>query len=368
MTTTTVKLLDIPITGRKNLPFFIARFLAVGGYKLLTEAHTEISEELFQKKNDKNEKTVFLYTALHKSLWEATGIMVPLYLAKLPVPYAGMGDNLVRGKFFRSVVEQTGVFLVKRASNRSEMLESAKKLKDYTLCYLAHGKDVLIFPEGTRKSILNQGKYGKFFPTAFEALLEYEKNKNEIAGQYPGLTPHNVYIVPTNVDYTKVREDWEMIEEYKGTPPTLRVWDSLKMIKHIRETYISFGNPIKVSDYMDKDRKTLAVLARDKCLELVKILPINIAACAVLDSKEGDRIDLSKIEDNIASHVKKLTPFKDRFRGFDENDSPAQILEKVTRYENCFKSKNIDIKNLDFYRLYANYIGHYYPSALPVNE
>jgi len=352
---TDYKIPDRTFTDRKNLTFRLAKMVAVWGYKHLTKPFLELHEDIVRlKKNN----AVFFYAPLHKSLWETSGILVPLSLSKLPLPYIGMGDNLIRGGFFRRLCRDVGIFLILRATNRSEMLASAIDLKRQMVEHFAFGKDVLIFPEGTRTSIPKTGKYGKFFPAAFEGLLEYERNKQEYLKENPGLIHHDLYIIPGTTDYSKVREDIEMTEGTKGKPRTLRIWDTIKMIKNIRETYIDFGKPIRVSDHLDKDRKELAEFTRAKCLELVKILPINIVSWAILESVEGECINVSKIEGNISFYIQKLINFKDRFRGFSENDSPSAIFEKVNKYDSLFKLKNIDIRHIKVYRLYANYIGH----------
>ncbi len=344
---------------RNNWTFRFARMVNVWGYKHLGKSHYEMPAGLKQLRN---ENSVFLYTGLHKSLWETTGILVVLHLQKMPLPFTGMGDNLIRGKFFQTLAKKTGVFLVKRATNRRELLESAKKLKDYILSYLAHGMDVIIFPEGTRKSILSTGEYGKFFSTAFESMLEYEKDKGEILESYPELRAHDSYIVPMNVDYSRIREDWEMIHTFQGKPRTLHLLDSLKMFKKIGDTYVSFGEPLKMTDYINMNRKDLAVLIREKCLELVKILPINIVSQAILDAvdKENNCINTATIEENIGINLQKLDHLKDRFRGFTAETAPADILKHVTNYVPCYRTGKINIKNLSFYKLYADFIGHYY--------
>ncbi len=353
---TLLKLRADEISSRKNGYFYIARGLGVLGFKYLTKPHVEISEKIFQVKN---EKTIYIHIPLHKSLWETTGIMVPLFNRGLRIPYAGMGDNLIRGDIFRKLAHNVGVFLVKRAVTRSQMLESAKMLKDYTISHIAYGCDILIFPEGTRKGIPNHGQYGKFFPTAFEAMLEYEKTKSEIVKHHPGLIEYDTYIIPSNVDYSKVREDREMIADYKGKPRTLRIWDSMKMLKNIGDTYITYGDPLKVADYVHMDRKELANFIRQKCLNLVKILPINVVAWGIVNSVSEDQIQISKIHDNIAQILSKLSHLEERFRGFNSGDHPAKILASVAKNEPLFREKNITIKNLNFYRLYANYIRHY---------
>ena len=346
------------ISDRRKWALGIAKLISIIGYKYLAHPVMEIHED-FPPLRNKN--SVFFFAGLHKSLWETSGILAGLYLNldKFEIPYAGMGDNLVRGKFFQSLAKKIGIFLVKRVDSRKGILESAKLLKDFTFHLISRGKDVMVFPEGTRKNIVTQGSYGQFFPTVFEALLEYEKNKENILAADKDLKPYDAYIIPTNVDYSKIREDKEMLADHKK-PRTLHVLDSLKMVRHIRETHISIGKPIRVADHLEKSRKELAAYTRERCIELVKILPINVVSQAIVDSATDDRLEIGNVEENIRRTMQKLAPFSDHFRGFSPDDPPASLLEKVAGYESTFKPKYIHIGNLDFYRLYANYIGHYY--------
>ena len=352
------KLESKAITKRTKFVFGTAKFLGILGYKLLAEPRVEIHEHVEPLKK---KQSVFLYAGLHKSLWETSGLLVALLLniKKIQIPYVGMGDNLVRGRFFQSLAKRIGIFLIKRAKSRKEILESAKQLKEYILYFISRGVDVMVYPEGTRKSIPTRGTYGKFFPTVFEPLLEYERNKETTRGDNENQLLYNTYIIPTNVDYSKIREDKELLEEYKK-PRTLHVKDSLKMIRKIRQVYISVGEPIKVADHLDKNRKQLAVYTREKCMELVKILPINVVARSILDSVDGARIRSDKIEENIAANIQKLSGLSERFRDFSLDEHPADILEKVAKYETAFQPKYLDIENLPLYRMYANYIGHYF--------
>ncbi|MCU0285829.1 MAG: hypothetical protein MUF15_05470 [Acidobacteria bacterium] len=342
------------IAHRDLLVFLWAKFVSNTGYLFFSRPHLENPYDL---KKLKKEKAVFLYTALHKSLWETSGVLSSIYLQKLPIPYVGMGDNLVKGKFFQRLASKTGAFLVKRPQTRKDVIESSQKLKQFIIYYLAHGIDVSIYPEGTRRNIPDKREYGNFFPTAFEAVLEYEKNKEKILAEYKGLEAHDLYIVPLNVDYSKVREDYEIIRELEGKPHTLHILDSLKMIRHIGDVYISFGEPIKISDRLDQNRKELAVYTREKCLELVKILPINIVSWAILKAYDAGRLDRDKILDCIRENIDKLSIFKDRFRGFTPGENAGDILAKVAKYEKMFR--NISSIHLPFYRLYADYIHHY---------
>lgn len=340
---------------RRNILIYLwARFISNTGYRIFSRSHVENPSDL---RKLKKEDAVFLYTGLHKSLWETTGVLSAIYFQKLPIPYAGMGDNLVKGKFFQNLASKAGVFLVKRAKTRRDVLQSSKKLKDYILYYMAHGTDVSIFPEGTRRNIPENGRYGSFFPTAFEAVLEYEKTKDKILAENEKLKSRNVYVVPFNVDYSKIREDFEYVKSSNSKPRTLHILDSLKMLKHIGDLYISFDTPIRISDHLDKTRKELAVYTRERCLELVKILPINIAALSILDAHAGGQLAADKILEHIAANVEKLDHLKDRFRGFKAGDSPRDILDKVARYEATFR--NISGEHIPYYRLYASYINHY---------
>lgn len=348
------------IASRKNMIFLTARSLFTWGTKHLANTHVEIHESI---RKLKQEKSVFLYAGLHKSLWETTGTISTLYLQKLPLPHPGMGDNLVKGKFFQAISKKVGLFIVKRPKTRREIIESAKLLKMYILNLMAHGVDGMVYPEGTRRSIPDTGKYGGFFPAAFEALLEYERNKDEILSQYDYLSSYNSYIVPFNLDYSKVREDREMTKELGAKPWTLHVFDFFKMIKDVGHVYISFGKPINIRENLDKNRKQLADFTREQCLQLVKILPINIVSHSILDAYENDKIKIKEILKNISKNIEKLKHLKDRFRGFSIDEDPEDILGKVSKYEKSFKT--IDVKYLRLYRLYANYIHHYFKDDDP---
>ncbi len=349
------------ISNRENLAYLLAKIFSNWGYKRLARPHVELHQGL---KELKQENSVFLYAGLHKSLWDTTGILSALYKARMPIPYTGMGDNLVKGKLFQTLARKAGAFIIKRPRTRKEILESARMLKEHIINFIAHGADVMVYPEGTRKNIPQKGRYGDFFPTAFEAVLEYEKNKDKFLSQNKGLPGYHVYIVPFNIDYSKVREDTEIIEDDGSKPFTLHIFDSLKMLRNIGDTYISFGNPIKIAKNLEKNRKELACYTREKCLELVKILPINIVSSSVIDAykaskdQEGPIINIDKILDHIKKSLQRLKSLKDRFRNFTIDDNPLEIFRKVSRYEKNFRK--IEVKNLKLYQLYANYIKHYF--------
>jgi hypothetical protein len=245
-------------SDRRNLFFLIAKAISLLGHRFLVRPHVEMDGEVVAVRQRGG--AVYLYCGLHKSLWETSGVLPPLFLAHLPLPYVGMGDNLVKGRLFQTLGKKIGTFLVRRPANRRETLESARRLRDDVLSFLAHGLDVMIFPEGTRKNIPRHARYGEFF---------------------------------------RVREVDEMIGQHGGRPRTLRIFDSLSMIRNIGDTYLSYGNPIRVADHVDMNRKQLAAFCRERCLDLVKILPVNVASRAMLELEPGSTISPSALADPL---------------------------------------------------------------------
>jgi 1-acyl-sn-glycerol-3-phosphate acyltransferase len=346
-------------SDRRNVYFLIAKTISLLGHRFLVRPHVEMDGNILTLRQRAG--TVFLYCGLHKSLWETTGVLPPLYLAGLPLPYVGMGDNLVRGRLFQAISKKIGTFLVRRPSNRRETLESARKLREDVVSFLAYGLDVMIFPEGTRKNIPLHARYGEFFPAAFDAALDYERNREAIVAGTPALSPRDLYIVPFNVDYTRVREVSEMIGQRGGRPQTLRVFDSFSMIRNIGDTYLSYGKPIRVADHIDMNRKQLAAFCRERCLDLVKILPVNVASRAMLELEPGAAVSPNALAEAIRRVLDRLRPYADRFRGFSLSDGEGEIISRAQQVQLDFR--RFVPETVALYRLYASYIGHYLQRA-----
>ncbi len=341
------------ILKRRGITFFLARLISNWGYKNLTKAHVEFNVDLLDLKQ---KGSVFLYTGLHRSLWETTGMLSALNMNKLPIPIVGMGDNLIKGKLFVTLAKNTSVFLVKRGKTRREIVESAKELRNNMYSFMAYGRDVLLFPEGTRTGIPRAGEYGGFFPTSFDALLEYEKEKYSIDQSKKDIKIMDSYIIPFNCDYSVIREAGELVGFNTEKPRTLKIWDSLKMLKHIKDVYITFGTPVKVSEHLEKSRKDIAVMIRENCLDLVKILPVNVVACALTEAMNNNKSDIDTIYKLIESVISRLENSKEKFRGF-ENFDPEIIFQTVANSIPEFR--NPSVKKIPIYKLYADYIGHY---------
>jgi 1-acyl-sn-glycerol-3-phosphate acyltransferase len=350
--------LPLPETpARKNLVFFVAKSIALAADRLLVTTHVELDDELLRIRREPG--SVFFYVGLHRSLWETSGVLVPIHKARLPLPFVGMGDNLIHGRFFQGLSKRVGLFLIRRPSSRGDMLESARRLRDDVLAYLARGLDVLLFPEGTRTNVAKRHTYGDFFPAAFEALLEYERNKERICAANSGMTPREMYIVPLNVDYSQVREGEELVDHGTRRPRTLHVFDSLSMVRHIGDTFLSYGKPIRVADLLQLDRKRLAAESRRQCMELVKILPINVASLAMLRLDASAPFSQVQLEDSIREVVASLAPRADRFRGFSLSDAPGEIVRRARQRQIGFE--RLDPESIALCRLYADYVRHYLP-------
>jgi 1-acyl-sn-glycerol-3-phosphate acyltransferase len=345
-------------SSRRNVAYWIARAIVLSAHRLLVRPHIDMHEDVVAMK--RRGGAAYVYCGLHKSLWETTGVLPPLHHAGLPIPYLAMGDNLIKGRLFQALSKQIGAFLVRRPSNRSEVAASARRLRDDVLSFIAFGHDVMMFPEGTRTSIPRHGRYGVFFPAAFEAALEYQRNSDAIVATNPDVIARETFIVPFNVDYSRLREANELIGGKVDNPRTLRVFDSLSMITNIGDTYLSYGQPIRVADHLDLDRKRLAALCRQRCLDLVKILPVNVASCAILGLEADASASPSTLAGAVRRVVDSLRPYAERFRGFSPDDDGAEIVRRARRAHLDFRSVLSTTKPL--YELYASFIGHYRPA------
>ncbi len=337
------------VTRRGPLIYGMAVVLLRLGLRLLTRTHEEISPRLFALKKD---GFLFIYIGLHKSLWETSGIQTVLHRNRMFVPYAAMGDNLVRGRFFQAIAKKLGIFLVKRIAGRRGLLESAASLKREVQAHLREGIDVLVFPEGTRKNIPQFGRYGTFFTTVFEAALELSQEGEKIM------------LVPVNVDYSHVREDHEMLGAMEKHPRTLHILDSLNMLSHLDDIFVSIADPIVPGDHQ-WNRKDLAAQCHQACLDLIKILPINIVAWAIHSLLQKNVRDAGSLYREIDANIQALAPYQDRFRGFDPQSKGLELFEAVAKKRKEFRSwAEKKPEPLALFKLYRDYIGHLIPGDI----
>ncbi len=331
------------VTHRHFLIYGTAVVLTRLGTRFLSRTHEEISPQLHELRR---QGYSFLYIGLHKSLWETTGVQGVLQRNHMKVPYAAMGDNLVRGRFYQAVAKRSGLFLVKRAAGRQGLLESAASLKDAVIKHINAKIDVIIYPEGTRKNIPQYGRYGSFFTAAFEAALELVQAGTKLA------------LVPVNVDYSQIREDHEMLRRDSRHPRTLHVLDSLKMLSHLGDIYVNIGDPILPNEG-SWNRKTLAALLHQRCLDLIKILPINVISWAIYSLRQKGIQSTESLYQEIENNIRALAPYEHRFRGFGLHSSGQELFGDLIRKRKEFARWTENDPGLQpFFKLYRDYIGH----------
>ncbi len=330
------------VTRRNTLIYTSAVILSRFGTRFLSNTHEEISPEIFALHKQGYR---FLYIGLHKSLWETTGVQSIIHRNHLNVPYAAMGDNLIRGRFYQAIAKRSGLFLVKRASGRQGLLESAASLKEAIKTHINAGIDVIIYPEGTRKNIPQYGRYGTFFTTVFEAALELSQTQEKFA------------LIPVNVDYSHIREDHEMLHPDEKNPRTLHMMDSLKMLSHLGDIYVNLGTPVLVNQ-AHWNRKNLAAHMRQSCFDLIKILPVNIISSAIYDLHQKGQKEPDSLYREIENTINTLSPFQDRFRGLTLQSSGTELFNTVASKRREFRRWFEDDQNLlRFFKLYRDYIG-----------
>jgi 1-acyl-sn-glycerol-3-phosphate acyltransferase len=331
------------VTYRHPLIYGIAVVLSRLGIRYLSNTHEEISPAV----TDLHKQGYrFIYIGLHKSLWETTGVQAVLHRNHLTVPYAAMGDNLIRGRFYQAIAKRSGLFLVKRASGRQGLLESAASLKEAIINHIKADIHVIIYPEGTRKNIPQYGRYGNFFTTVFEAAIELEQTGIKLA------------LIPVNIDYGHVREDHEMLHPSEKNPRTLHILDSLKMLAHLGDIFVSLGAPI-VLGQQPWNRKTLAAHLKQSCLDLIKILPINIVSWSIYSLIKREEFGQDALNRDIEAKIQILAQHQSNFRGFDLSTSGAALFEQVASGRKEFlewQTRGTDLSR--FFKLYRDYISH----------
>ena len=324
---------------QKHWIFRLARWIAVFGYRKLGDPVAAIPPDLTIMKGRGD---AFLYIGLHKSLWETSGALAPLHLEGLPIPFIGMGDNLVHGRWIHALASRCGVFPIIRPHDRASMILSARTLKADLSRLLGRGDDVVVYPEGTRTNPVKIGRYGDFFGTVFEAAIEARREHPE----------RSIWIVPFNVDYSRVREDMELVADRVGRPRTLTVFDSLGMLRHLGRVYVSFGTPRAVEPHLD--RKRLALDTRNACLELIRIQRVNVLATAFCLASTWEPAGLMA---RIEALLERLKPLKDHWEpGLETLDARA-IWTQVGAQHRAFRLP--EDRWLPLYALYGSYISHY---------
>lgn len=274
-----------------------------------------------------------MFVSSHKSLWETIGIPYAINRYGGDIPYIVAGSNLLKGVSF--LTKRIGIINSERGKKKS--FRSPLQLKAKMNYALLRGNQLLIFPENGRT---RTGLVDKFSGTATSSAVEVSKYID-------------TYIVPVNVDYSDMnfKAEASLLKAKKAY--TFRLHHALYWIKHMEDIFISFGNPIKISPADNKDE--LNDYVRNQCMNLVKILPINIVSEAATRAlTNNNQLSNEVICEYIRQELIELVPHKERFRIFDPNSKPMVIIKL---------SGTPLLRELDkVYNLYAGYIHHYFPN------
>ncbi|MFH0869639.1 MAG: 1-acyl-sn-glycerol-3-phosphate acyltransferase [archaeon] len=368
----------------RGLTYQVIKYLVLIGDKLLSNIHVEGTGKLKELKRESDGRALFLYASTHTSLFETTAVPATLYREKLPVPYACMGDNLVKGEPWQRRVRKLGAFIMKRPETAG-MRASRDSLVQGLEAHLEAGKDMLIFPEGSRTCIIRKGERGVFHPACFEQVQAFQRSHLTEASRGSIVGDPELYIVPVTVSYSKVKDAKDMLESV-AKAKTLKPRDVLKVIlKPVGHVYISFGEPIRVMDYLDTNRKELAGMTRQRCLELVKILPVNVVGEALMretvECYDGGKINCDRVLFYITQVRNELGwQYPEKFRRFTPQSSPEEIFRKgrgeelVKDYERrtvmqaLIEGRGLQGTQQSLAKLYASYIGHYMQKAMPATS
>jgi hypothetical protein len=306
---------------------------------------------------------VIFYDGLHRSL--ADVVLGPYAINILGrdmfrgnfsggyIPTTMMGNNLVRkdkGPKERRLAE---------ALERANIVASVERLKNKRqqadrvafdeYIRLVNMISTLIFSGGTRS---RNGKFPDFFPASYQGAIDATK---DLRNPYNPRDDVPVYLVHFNIDYSKTLEVKEFVSESHNpaVPHTFSFKnDFKKFMKNPGHVYISLSEPIRINPY--DDRKVLAKQSLDACLDLVKILPINIMSKAMvrMNPEPGDYIDINELYAYMDTVVSDLAHHQHKFRRVTA-DNPKKIVSR--------SRVPVDSRLMDMYNVYSNYISHYLP-------
>ncbi len=300
------------------------------------DIHPQAQKLMSKQKKEKNCSLVF--AGPHRSMWET--LLVPYTIAWHDgnLPFVAMGNNLVnkesgkKKKVFDYITSRMGALAIERENNpKSAIPVMIKAIEEI----ISENENFMIFPEGTRS---RDGLIKEFTPSAFQGIIDAAKNTD-------------VYIIPVNTDYSILYEINSFAEAnsktYRFKAKDYRKWRST----FLEDIYISFGKPVKVNE--TDERKELAYNTREDCLDLVKILPINVVSEAILqlDLRENEYIHPKSLEASVDNVVADLEEFQSKFRGFNVNTQSKKIIEKA--------KQKINPELMPVYEIYGNYIAEY---------
>jgi hypothetical protein len=323
--------------------------------KITSWKHYEIPKNSLNliKSQRKYDNCIIAYDGLHRSLAEVVMDPYAINIHGGNITSMMMGNNLLRkdaGKRERrlafSLERANVVALVERLKNK---MQQADRVAFDMYTRLTRDICTFVYPGGTRS---RDGSFKKFYSAAYQGMIDAAKVlRSTISPSKDKL----LYLIHVNVDYSKTLEVREFVAENHdpNKPHSFSMRKDLKkFFKNPGHVYVSFSEPILIHPY--DDRKKLAERSMQECLDLVKILPINIMSEAMirLNPTPGSVINKHRLYGLIDDVIDDLSPHQHKFRRVTIGNA-----EKIVSRSRL----PLDSRLMDMYKVYANYIGHYMP-------
>ncbi len=311
-----------------------------GGYT----PHVIIGSNLFKKRHEKLVHTEYI---TFKNILSGKTLR-DLWRGKIVNPKKVLFSELMN-KLYNAITGVGGVIVDREKNPIIDSYNFSNNVREI----LKKGNSLLLFPDGSRS---RTGHYKEFKSAGFQGVIDAIGNDVD------------VYVVPMAIDYTRIVE----LEKTSHTQSSFLTSKSaytfeFKDIKNFMITYhdiyLSFGTPIHVNllNYKeDNFRKTFAKSALNECMNLVKILPVNIVSEAMVRTlskyenltykSDYFSVPMSDLYNNLHSVLSELSIHKDKFRKVDTSDLDKIIIESRL---------DLDPRNIDSYKLYSNQIAHY---------
>lgn len=271
------------------------------------------------------------YVPTHRTHIDSVELVYGLFFKGFPLPRFAAASILMSNPIWGAFLKSMGAYAVDRENTRNILY--LEVLTQYTTMMLESGIPALAYPEGTRS------RTGEFQPiktgllsTAIDAFRE---------------SGHEIIILPIAISHQWVPEDEVFNNQAKDTG----FWT---YVFRRRRTYMDLGEPIRVSDFADREEPThdIASLILKNWKQTFRLQPHFIVA-RILNDHPGminrDEL-LAKIEAFLASYT-----------GTVQETRPEKVLKigiKLLKKRNFIAEtrKGFEILNPSLVEYYGNFV------------
>jgi 1-acyl-sn-glycerol-3-phosphate acyltransferase len=277
-----------------------------------------------------NQYPVF-YVPTHRTHIDSVELIYGLFFKGFPLPRFAAASILMSNPIWGTFLKSMGAYAVDRENTRNILY--LEVLTQYTTMMLESGIPALAYPEGTRS------RTGEFQPiktgllsTAIDAFRE---------------SGHEIIILPISISHQWVPEDLVFNNQAQETG----FWT---YVFRRRRTYMDFGEPIRVSDFADREEPTqeIASIILQNWKKTFRLQPHFIVA-RILSDYPGmiNREELlARIEAFLASYT-----------GTVQETSPEKVMKiglKLLKKRNFITEtrKGFEILNPSLVEYYGNFV------------